>query len=82
MEDSGGGNLYNATVGENGTGTLRLFQNKHTTWTGRIVSRLEGCLEIGYVARMRGRCELLLAFRPTGADRPVPREFRLVKLYI
>lgn len=36
-----------------GESTLRLFQNKHTTWTGRIVSWLEACLEIGYAVRTR-----------------------------
>jgi len=52
----GGGSdyTYNATVKRGGLGyTLRLLQNKHTTWTSRIVSWLEACLEIGYMLHTR-----------------------------
>lgn len=50
----GGETQHDGTmVGRGRSGTLWLFQNKHTTWTGRIVSWLEACLGIGYVVRTR-----------------------------
>ncbi|KYM99947.1 hypothetical protein ALC62_09299 [Cyphomyrmex costatus] len=41
-------------------GTLRLFQNKHTTWTGRIVSWLEACLKIGYVGSRTRKARVIV----------------------